>query len=347
MLKTLSKNLLNEFQTSSDQVPCWFMRQAGRYLPEYRELRAEAKTFLKMCFTPDYAKEITLQPLRRFPFDAAILFSDILVIPYALQQKLDFVEKRGPVLERLLPENNLSELKDDLFDEKLNPVYQAIGEIKKDLPLDKTLIGFAGGPFTVACYMLEGQGSKTFDHLKNAVYQNPSYFQRLIDLLTTKTIHYLENQIKAGAEVIQLFESWAGLLPEAEFEKYVIKAHQKIIESLKEKYPKTPIISFPRGAGLLYKNFIEKVPMDGIGIDYLVPLSWAAENIPKNILIQGNLDPHLLLAGGDEMKAQTKLICETFKNRKFIFNLGHGIIKETPIDHVHACLDVVKSIKRS
>lgn len=345
----MSKLLLNEFSTpSSSQIPCWFMRQAGRYLPEYRDLREKAGDFLTMCFTPDYATEITLQPLRRFPFDAAILFSDILVIPYALDQHLEFKEKQGPVLTPLQPHLKFSELNldENHFSLKLSPIFQTIKQLKQTLTSDKTLIGFAGGPFTVATYMIEGSGSKTFDRLKTCMYKDKEYFQKLISLLIERTILYCDYQILAGADVIQLFESWANLLPEEEFEKYIIAAHVQIIETLKAKYPHVPIISFPRAAGFLYENFIQKVPMDGLGIDYLVPLDWAKNKIPKHILVQGNLDPHLLLAGGDQMVQQIQNICDTFKDRKYIFNLGHGIIKETPIAHVHQTLDIIKSCQR-
>ncbi len=298
-------DILNGKNTS--EVPFWFMRQAGRYLPEYRELRAEAGGFLDMAYNPERASEVTLQPIRRFGMSGAILFSDILVIPHALGQDLRFEVGEGPKLTSV---QNITDIQNrlslDNLDETLNPIYEAIKLIKLKLAdenfNDQTLIGFAGSPWTVACYMVEGGGSKNFENIKKWAYQDPDSFQELIDIVVEATIYYLSQQVEAGVEVVQLFDSWAGILDQSNFEKWVIEPTTKIISGFKKIHPNTPIIGFPRQAGAMIEQYIAECDVQGIGLDYTVPLDWALEHIPDNVVIQGNLDPVQLLAGSVSME---------------------------------------------
>ena len=323
----LQKNVLRPVvealqRKTSNRVPFWLMRQAGRYLPEYRELRKKAGSFLDLCFTPDYAVEVTLQPLRRFDMDAAILFSDILVIPYALGQKLDFVEGEGPRLG-VLDADALS------YDStKLFPVYETLRQLRQKLPPEKTLIGFAGAPWTVACYMVDGQGGGDFIKTKIMAFTQPEKFDALINTLIDATSGYLISQIRAGADVVQLFDSWSGLLPEPYFTRWAITPAKEICRRIKKEFPYVPIIGFPRGAGMLYKSYAFFAGVDGIGIDTQTPMSWAVKEIGTQACLQGNLDPVLLLAGGNALEQGVLDILNAAKGQPFIFNLGHGIIKE-------------------
>ena len=249
------------------RVPFWLMRQAGRYLPEYRATRQQAGSFLNLCFNPELASEVTLQPIRRFGMDAAIIFSDILVVPHALGQALDFVEGEGPKLTALHSAQDISKLNFDAFDQKLAPVYDALRRTRAALEPDKALIGFAGAPWTLACYMLQGYGDGEFAAAKKFAYTDPFNFDRLIDILTEATTRYLLKQIESGADTVQLFDSWAGLLPHHYFKRWVIAPAQKIVEQIRKKYPDTPVIGFPRGAGVLYSNYVDKTGVQGVGID--------------------------------------------------------------------------------
>ncbi len=328
------------------RVPFWFMRQAGRYLPEYRELRAKKNGFLDMAYDPKSASEITMQPIRRFEMDAAIIFSDILVIPHALGQELDFVAGEGPKLG----EFNLSGLRDNLnneqFDKILSPVYAALSEtrsILKSEGYDNTaLIGFCGAPWTVATYMIEGSGSKDYAKTKAMAYGQPDEFVKLMDILVESTARYLINQVKAGAETLQIFDSWAGALDPHGFQHQVIEPTRRIIEKVKAVYPDTPIIGFARGAAMHYKSYAQQTGIDALALDSLVCTRWAAETLQPLMPVQGNLDPMRLLAGGEGLEKATRKILNDFSKGSHIFNLGHGIHKDTPIEHVESLVKILK-----
>ena len=323
---------------ATDRIPLWLMRQAGRYLPEYRALRAEAGSFMNLCFTPEKAAEVTLQPIRRFDFDAAIMFSDILVIPYALGQSLTFAEGEGPKLGALNPDalDLLS------FEDKLLPIYETLRLVKKDLAPEKTLIGFAGAPWTVLCYMIQGGGNKTFDKAKAFARDNPGEFHFLLDAVTSATSAYLVSQIRAGADTVQIFDSWAGLCPEENFEEFIVKPMEEIVDSVRAACDDVPIIGFPRGIGDRTCRYCEVTAVDAIGIDQANTFA----PVPKNVCIQGNLDPEILLKGGEDQVNETARILAAAEDRPFVFNLGHGIIKETPPDHVAALAAQVKAFRR-
>ncbi|TVQ84554.1 MAG: uroporphyrinogen decarboxylase [Micavibrio sp.] len=315
---------------TQERPPFWFMRQAGRYLPEYRKIRAEAGGFLDLCFSPDLAAEVTLQPLRRFDMDAAILFSDILIVPYALGQSVAFEEGRGPVLGPL----EIGALESKNLHEAAKPVYRTIRAIRKQLAAEKALIGFAGAPWTVATYMVEGGSSREFKTIREMAYKKPQRLDRLIALLTEATTEYLLRQIDAGAEAIQIFDSWAGILPQPLFEKYVIAPTAEIVSVLQRRYPDVPVIGFPKGAGLLYQNYIAETGVTAVSLDHTLPSEWAARHLQKLCPVQGCLDPMALLAGGDVMLDEAKRLLDIFSGGAFVFNLGHGIHKETPPENV-------------
>jgi uroporphyrinogen decarboxylase len=326
------------------RVPFWLMRQAGRYLPEYRDLRKKAGSFLDLCFTPDYAAEATLQPIRRFEPDAAILFSDILVIPYALGQTLDFVEGEGPRLGALEKREILSGLR---FDEKkLQPVYETVSRVRAELPADKTLIGFAGAPWTVACYMIQGQGDGEFTAVRKFALEQEETFSLLIKSLVSVTTAYLIGQIRAGVDAVQIFDSWAGLLPEPQFKKWVADPTREIVAGVRAFYPDVPIIGFPRGAGALVVPYTMKTGINGLGLDTQASLGWAMRELGREVCLQGNLDPAALLAGGAALDAETRRILDTARAQPFIFNLGHGVIKDTPPEHVARLSALVRGFVR-
>ncbi len=316
------------------------MRQAGRYLPEYRALRAKAGSFLDLCFTPDYATEITLQPVRRFGFDAAILFSDILVVPWALGQPLRFDEAQGPVLEPLAPEA-LDRFTANAVVERLAPVFETVSQVKAALPAGVALIGFAGAPWTVASYMIEGGGSKEFLKAKRWAIGEPDRFQVLIELLVEATVAYLSAQAEAGAEALQLFDSWAGVLAETELERWSLAPLTRIVEGVKARHPQVPIILFPRGAGLSYARFAAASGADGLGLDTTVPLRFAAE-LQRRITVQGNLDPAALLIGGRALDEGVDRILAALGQGPFVFNLGHGVVPQTPPEHVQHLIDRIR-----
>lgn len=321
-----------------ERPPFWFMRQAGRYLPEYRELRTKAGGFLDMVYNPEFATEVTMQPLRRFGMDAAILFSDILVIPHALGQKLTFITGEGPKLEAIETADGLVKLCEDALDDVLQPVYDTVKNLRSQIVQEKmtdtALIGFAGAPWTVATYMVEGGGSKTFEKVKAFAYRDPAGFAQLIDIVTNSTIHYLKKQIEYGAEAIQIFDSWAGVLDQDQFAQWVMLPTIRIVTALKESYPDVPVIGFPKGAGILYESYAQNTGIDAVGLDTQVPTKWAAEVLQTELTVQGNLDPVALLVGGDAMEKETRRILEDLSAGPYIFNLGHGVIKETPPEHV-------------
>ena len=342
---TSAKPFLETLQGRIQTVPpVWLMRQAGRYLPEYRALRQEAGSFQAMIRNPDLAMEVTLQPLRRFNFDAAILFSDILVIPAALGQTVIFEDGRGPVLGPLRAFDALDAGK---LHEHLNPVYETLGLLKTALPAEgferTALIGFAGAPWTVACYMVEGAGSKEFAATRSLAYRDPETFARLIELLTTTTAAYLCRQIEAGAEAVQIFDSWAGLLPDAQFRAWVIEPTKKLVATIRASYPDIPVIGFPRGADAMYAVYARETGITALGLDERVALSEAAQ---FGLPVQGNLDPFALRAGGAILDTETDRIMSQLRGVPFVFNLGHGVNKDTPPEHVEQLVNRIRE-KRS
>jgi len=322
--------------------PVWLMRQAGRHLQEYKDLRAKAENFLNFCYTPDMAVEVTLQPIRRYSMDAAILFSDILVIPDALGQKVSFVPGAGPKLDPIRTVAEIDRLQDERLHEHLAPVYETVTRLRKELPEDVTLIGFAGAPWTVATYVVEGAGSKDYHTVRSWAYRAPAEFQKLIDILTESTTSYLIKQVEAGAEALQIFDSWAGVLPPDQFERWVIAPFQKIIGAVKDRFPQVPIIGFPRGVGLQYATFAEKTGVDAVSLDSTVPLEWARDHVQVHTAVQGNLDNLALLAGGEYIEAEAKRILDVLSKGPLIFNLGHGVLPDTPVTHVERLLEIVR-----
>jgi len=314
--------------------PVWLMRQAGRYLPEYRAVRAQAKGFLDLCFTPDLAVEVTLQPIRRYGFDAAILFSDILVVPHALGQKVWFEEGVGPRLEALENPGDVDRLSRAGLHDALAPVYETLGRLTRALPAETTLIGFAGAPWTVASYMLEGGSSRDFAAGKRWAYGAPEAMQRLIDLLVVATGDYLIAQIDAGAEAVQIFDSWAGVWPEAHLRRWCLEPTTALVARLRRERPGVPVIVFPRGAGVLYQAYAEECGAQALGLDTTVPLGWARDVLQPKACLQGNLDPLLLVAGGEALWRGVDDILRQLSGGPFVFNLGHGIVPETPPEHV-------------
>lgn len=338
--KLLIQALKREYTT---EVPFWLMRQAGRYLPEYRALRTEAGSFLNLCFNPEMAAAVTMQPVERFDMDAAILFSDILVVPHALGQKVDFVEGEGPRLE---PLKKINEIDFASFDKKLAPVYDAIRAVKKHLPADKALIGFAGAPWTIACYMIQGYGDGVFDAAKKFAFNNTAEFEQLMEKLVEATAHYLIEQIKAGVDALQIFDSWAGLLPEPYFARWVIIPTQNIVTAVHKAYPGFPIIGFPRRAGVFYQDYAEQTGVACVGLDEHSSLERAICTFGSKVTLQGNLDPIALLAGGKTLEGEIKRILAEAGKTPFIFNLGHGVIKETPPEHVAQLARILKNYSR-
>ncbi len=322
--------------------PIWLMRQAGRYLPEYRKVRAEVGGFLDLCFDPDRACEVTLQPIRRYGFDAAILFSDILVIPLGVGQKVWFVEGEGPKLEPLNGPEDLAGLTPETAVERLAPVMETVAKLSASLPRETALIGFAGAPWTVATYMIEGGSSRDFARTKLWAYRNPDSFRTLMEILVEATAAYLIAQVKAGAEAIQIFDSWAGALATGGFEDWVIAPNRALVEKVRAAVPHVPIIGFPRGAGVLYREFQDRTGVDVVSIDQGLPVTWARDNLQPHGTVQGNLDPFALLAGGDVLDREVDRILDDLSGGPFVFNLGHGIIKETPPDHVTRLVERVR-----
>ena len=325
-----------------DRLPIWIMRQAGRYLPEYRELRAEAGSFLDLCYTPELAAEVTLQPLRRFDLDAAILFSDILVVPDALGQSVRFETGEGPRLDPLTAEG-IAALEPGRAHERLAPIIETVRRVKAGLAPDKTLIGFCGSPWTVATYMIAGQGSTDQAAARIFALTQPEAFARLLDVLVAASIDYLAAQFEAGADVVQLFESWALNLDEVAFRDWVIEPNRRIVEGLRARVPDAPVIGFPRGAAGNLPAYAAKTGVNLLGLDYATPLAFATQ-LPPGLGVQGNLDPLRLLAGGEQMDDRAAEIVTAFRNRPHIFNLGHGILPQTPIENLERLIAKVRSI---
>ncbi len=323
--------------------PIWMMRQAGRYLPEYKATRAQAGDFLSLCYNPELAAEVTLQPIRRFGFDAAILFADILLLPQAMGADLWFVTGEGPRLSTITTADELSALKHlDAIDETLNPIYETVKILSSELPSETTLIGFAGAPWTVATYMIAGQGTPDQGPAHKLKNENKPVFDGLIEQITQGTIHYLSKQIDAGAEVIKLFDSWAGSLQGEDFLNYSIKPIQAIISALKERHPDVPVIAFPRGAGARFAGLHAATGADCIAIDDGVDAAWVAEHVQPNGCVQGNLASRHMVSGGQGLVDETRAICAALKNGPHIFNLGHGITPDASPDNVQLMIDTVR-----
>ena len=324
-----------------DVPPMWLMRQAGRYLPEYRALRAKKGGFLELAYDSNCACEITLQPIRRFAFDGAILFSDILVIPHAMGQDLWFEAGEGPRLAPKLSESNWRDLVP--HPGRLDPIYETVRKVKAALPATATFLGFAGSPWTVATYMVTGQGSKDHSDARTMAYTQPEEFGALIDAIVANTVEYLSRQIQAGVDAVQLFDSWAGSLSPAQFDRWVIAPNAAIVAALKKLHPDTPIIGFPKGAGAKLLDYAKRVGADAIGIDETIDPVWAHANLPEGMPVQGNLDPMALLAGGEPLEQAVNRIRAAFAGRPHIFNLGHGISQFTPIAHVEKLISLVRN----
>ena len=340
-MKTLMRTLQGE---ALARPPIWLMRQAGRYLPEYRALRATEKDFLSFCYNPELTVEATLQPIRRFGFDASILFSDILVVPHGLGQKVWFETGEGPRLEvKPLPEL-LAQLSLDRQTEFLAPVYETVRILRRELPTETTLIGFSASPWTLACYMLQGKGTRDFAAAREAAYRHPEHFTQLIALLEQAVIRHASAQIDAGAEVIQLFDSWAGACPEMLLMETVSRPTARIVKALKEKYPHVPVIGFPKGIGSHLVAYGALTGVDALGVDFHSSLRAAREVVPPRMALQGNLDPEFLAhASPEALKYAVAQLLETMEGRPYIFNLGHGILPHTPISQVEILLEAVRT----
>ncbi len=323
--------------------PIWMMRQAGRYLPEYRATRAQAGDFLSLCYNPDLAAEVTLQPIRRYGFDAAILFADILLLPQALGPKLWFAEGEGPRMETTTTMDQVKALKPtEAIHDTLSPVYETVRILSRELPRDTTLIGFAGAPWTVATYMTAGRGTPDQAPAHAVKNTDRATFQALIDRLTEATIEYLSAQVQAGAEVVKLFDSWAGSLKGDDFEDFAVKPATRIIAELKARHPGLPIIAFPREAGNGYIGFAKKTGADCVAIDNSVTPEWAAQNVQKDGCVQGNLASHHMVTGGQDLIDATRRVVQAFRNGPHIFNLGHGITPDANPDNVQLMIDTVR-----
>jgi len=329
----------------TDRTPIWLMRQAGRYLPEYRALRAQAKNFLDFCFTPDLAVEATLQPIRRYDLDAAILFSDILVVPWGLGQKVWFEEGVGPLLEPIAGTDELKRFEPQRMVEALAPVYETLRRLKTALPADRTLIGFAGAPWTLASYMIEGGSSRDFAKAKLWAYGRPESFQKLTDLLVDAVATHLEAQVAAGAEVLQIFDSWAGALDSAAMRRWSLEPIQAIVRRLNQTAPQVPVIVFPRGVVTGYRDFAEAGIGAAISLDQHVDPAWARDAVQSKCAVQGNLDPRWLVVGGEGMRAAIQRILDVLGQGPLVFNLGHGCVPETPPEHVTELIATVRSYR--
>ncbi len=335
--KTLLRTLAGE---SLKTPPVWVMRQAGRYLPEYREVREQAGGFLDLCYNPDFATEVTLQPIRRFGFDAAILFADILLIPQALGMDLWFETGEGP---RLNPISSVDQLrgKDDIH-ETLNPIYETVGRLSEELPAETTLIGFAGAPWTVATYMIAGRGTPDQAPARRLMYENPEGFAAIIERVTNATIEYLSRQVDAGAEVIKIFDSWAGALGGSQFERFALKPAIRIATELKSRHPGLPVIGFPRGSGGGYLSFANSGAFDALAMDTSIPADWARDVLQPKVAVQGNLDPMHMVTGGQALEDETKRLLDILGQGPYIFNLGHGITPDADPKNLEKMLKVIR-----
>ena len=320
--------------------PLWMMRQAGRYLPEYRETRKRAGSFLDLCYNPDLAVEVTLQPIERFGFDAAILFSDILVVPHALGRDLRFEEGRGPLMTPITA-TEIARLDTSAFHVNLEPVYETVRQLRAKLPAETTLLGFCGAPWTVATYMIAGHGTPDQAPARLFAYREPEAFKTLLDLLADQSANYLSRQIEAGADAVQIFDSWSGVLDEASFEAFCVAPVARIVKKLRRQYPHVPVIGFPKGAGARYRDYRGETGVTALGLDWTVP-GESARDLQKEGAVQGNLDPLRLVAGGRALDDGVDAILRTLGNGPLVFNLGHGILPETPLAHVERMVERVR-----
>ena len=325
--------------------PLWLMRQAGRYLPEYREVRRNAGDFLALCYSPETCVELALQPIRRFGFDAAIIFSDILVIADALGLKVEFQDGVGPVLEAIADERDIPRFEAPRLENHLAPVYRAVAGLKANRPPEVAVIGFAGAPWTLAAYMVEGRGGGEFTRARRWAWRDPQSFARLIEVLVEAISHHLVKQADSGAHAVQIFDSWAGLLGESQFQRWVIAPTQDIVRRFKAAHPAVPVIGFPRGAGALYRDYAAQTGVDAVGLDSTVPLAWARDSLQARVAVQGNFDNQALVAGGAALGTEASRILEAFGRGPFVFNLGHGVLPETPPEHVAELVRLVRAWK--
>lgn len=340
---SVRKSLLGVLAGKRQPVPpIWMMRQAGRYLPEYRAVRAKAGSFLDLCFSPQLAAEVTLQPIRRFGFDAAILFSDILVIPHALGRRVDFVAGEGPRLDPLRGGDDVARLAQMLDHAALGPVYETVERVKAALPPDVAFLGFCGAPWTVATYMIAGEGTPDQAPARLFAYRHPDAFAMLIDLLVSVSADYLIRQLQAGVDAVQIFDTWAGILPPDQFVRWSIEPTRRIVAKVRRAIPDAKIIGFPRGAGTMLEAYARDVPVNAVGLDWTIDRTFVRERVQSRVAVQGNLDPLALVAGGDALDRQIDGILEAFSGGPFIFNLGHGITPETPIENVERMIRRVR-----
>ncbi len=337
--KTLLEVLSGERQAIP---PVWMMRQAGRYLPEYRAVREKAGGFLDLCFSPELAAEVTLQPVRRFGFDAAILFSDILVIPHALGRKVSFVAGEGPKLDPIEKPDVIAALPLEADQKILAPVYETVSRVKAALPPEVTLLGFCGAPWTVATYMIAGEGTPDQAPARVFAYRHPDAFAGLIDRLVNVSIAYLVRQLQAGADAVQIFDTWAGVLPPEEFRRWSIEPAQRIVTGVRAQVPGARIIGFPRGAGSMLPSYAQQTGIDAVGLDWMIDKTFAREKVQRIKPVQGNLDPLALLAGGAALDRAIDAVMDAFASGPFIFNLGHGILPETPVENVERMIKRVR-----
>ena len=346
LTQNTKKPLLNVLGGQKPEVPpIWMMRQAGRYLPEYREVRARAGGFLDLCFNPDFAAEVTLQPMRRFGFDAAIIFSDILVIPYALGRSVRFEVGEGPRLDPLDTPEKIATLASEADFEKLEPVYEALRRVRAKLAQETTLIGFCGAPWTVATYMVAGQGTPDQAPARMLAYRHPEAFSKIIDALVENSIRYLLGQLKAGADCVQIFDTWAGVLPPREFLRWSIAPTARIVEGVRAKVPDAKIIGFPRGAGALLPAYVGATRVDAVSLDWAAEPSLIRERVQSRVAVQGNLDPLALIVGGAALYRAIDDVLANYGQGRLIFNLGHGILPETPIAHVEQMVRRVRDFR--
>jgi uroporphyrinogen decarboxylase len=322
--------------------PIWLMRQAGRYLPEYQALRAKAASFLDFCYTPALAMEATLQPVRRFGFDAAILFSDILVIPDALGQKVAFEPNEGPKLDPILTAGDFAKLNGSIDRGRLSPIFETIERVKSSLPIETALIGFCGAPWTLACYMIAGKSTPDQAPARLFAYRHRDLFQRLVDRLVEASIDYLAGQFEAGVEAVQIFDTWAGVLPFAEFERWCLMPVEAIVAGLRLRHKDARVIGFPKGAGQHLMVFAARTGVNALGLDSSADPRWAAKTFDRGMVLQGNLDPLALAAGGPPLETGVRHILSAFRGRPHIFNLGHGVLPHTPVKHVEFMLDFIR-----
>jgi uroporphyrinogen decarboxylase len=340
----VNKKLLNVLNGRREKIPpVWMMRQAGRYLPEYRATRDKAGSFLDLCFNPQLAAEVTLQPIRRFNFDGAILFSDILVMPYALGRKVDFVAGEGPKLEPIEDVPTAQSIRREVDHGKLDPVYETIRLVKSQLAPEVTFLGFCGAPWTVATYMIAGQGTSDQEPARLFAYRHPDAFDDLLQVLVKASAEYLIRQLKAGVDAVQIFDTWAGILPPEEFARWCIAPMRRIILAVRDEIPDARIIGFPRGAGTMLERYVTELPVNAVGLDWMIDKTFARERIQKIRPVQGNLDPVALTAGGEALDRAVDDVMRAFSDGPFIFNLGHGITPQTPIENVERMLKRVRA----